>query len=372
MTLGKYPNLSLANAREVAAKKRKLLTQGIDPLLEHQQRISKQKAERERLQNEAQQKAATPTVNEVLDNYLSNLSANTARDARNLFENRYCHLRKAIGKLKISDVTTDQIDDILDCHIERGRNRVAGKLYAYSRSAFEKAKKTRSYKLREWVNPFHSVYKPENSDAKPRDRTLSESEILTLWPLLDQIHPSAGGVLKIALLTGQRIEQICKMRRQDLDLDSALWDVPSFLTKTGKRSGVGHVIPLTHMALEVIRAQPVVRSGWVFEGAHHDKAVTTSGVAGALRKLLAEKQAIPAFQPRDLRRTCTTHWSRLSISAEIRNRIQDHKIAGDVEGQHYNRFDYLEPKRNALERWQQELKRVLGTNEGNVIALRDM
>jgi hypothetical protein len=48
---------------------------------------------------------------------------------------------------------------------------------------------------------------------KVRSRFLTDTELLTLWPLLDNVY---GGVIKSALLTAQRFHKVSGMRRSDL------------------------------------------------------------------------------------------------------------------------------------------------------------
>jgi len=59
---------------------------------------------------------------------------------------------------------------------------------------------------------------------------------------------------------------------------------------------------------------------------------------------------MPAFTTRDLRRTFKTLCGQLSLSKEIRDRVQSHKVQ-DTSSQNYDRFDYADQKRQCLEAW---------------------
>ncbi|MBT6045924.1 MAG: hypothetical protein HOG49_03795, partial [Candidatus Scalindua sp.] len=97
---------------------------------------------------------------------------------------------------------------------------------------------------------------------------------------------------------------------------------------------------------------------FVFPGMKAHKPLSMSGISNPLQKLLKTSDIEP-FTARDLRRTFTTHLSRIDVLAEIRNRIQNHAIAGDVESKHYNRFDYANQKKSALEKWEREMKHIV-------------
>jgi integrase len=63
--------------------------------------------------------------------------------------------------------------------------------------------------------------------------------------------------------------------------------------------------------------------------------------------------------PHGLRRTATTHLARLQVLPFIRNRITAHTGAGDTIQQIYDRYDYFEEKLAALEKWANEIQRLI-------------
>ena len=73
---------------------------------------------------------------------------------------------------------------------------------------------------------------------------------------------------------------------------------------------------------------------------------------------LRTRHGIEPFTPRDLRRTCTTHWARIEIQPSVRFQLQNRAL-GDVESRHYNLYDGLPEKRAALEKWERELQRIV-------------
>ena len=73
---------------------------------------------------------------------------------------------------------------------------------------------------------------------------------------------------------------------------------------------------------------------------------------------LGARHALDSFTPRDLRRTCTTHWARIGIQPSVRFLLQNRAV-NDIEETHYNLYDGLPEKRRALEGWEHELRRLL-------------
>jgi len=58
----------------------------------------------------------------------------------------------------------------------------------------------------------------------------------------------------------------------------------------------------------------------------------------------------PVFTLRDLRRTIKTRMGELGINKSIRDIIQNHAL-NDVSSKHYDRWDYMPEKQEALEKW---------------------
>jgi hypothetical protein len=64
------------------------------------------------------------------------------------------------------------------------------------------------------------------------------------------------------------------------------------------------------------------------------------------------------WTPKDLRRTVKTRMGEIGIPKSIRDRVQNHALV-DISTKHYDRYDYLPEKREALETWCARLTRGL-------------
>jgi hypothetical protein len=78
------------------------------------------------------------------------------------------------------------------------------------------------------------------------------------------------------------------------------------------------------------------------------------------------------FIPRDIRRTVKSRMGELGLSKEIRDRLHNHALH-DVSSKHYDRYDYLPQKKQAMDSWTEWLINTIENNEQppNVIALRN-
>jgi integrase len=85
---------------------------------------------------------------------------------------------------------------------------------------------------------------------------------------------------------------------------------------------------------------------------HLDPKQLTRSVAKCQDRF--QKQSIEPFTLHDLRRTCRTSLARLKI--EIAERVLNH-VQERIPGT-YDRHDYLDEKRGALEKWAAYLERL--------------
>ena len=83
-----------------------------------------------------------------------------------------------------------------------------------------------------------------------------------------------------------------------------------------------------------------------------------------------EKKGVPSFQQRDLRRTVETMLQRLGIDKEVRAHLLSHGRTKGVQAKHYERYDFLAEKRQALEKWVRHLNRVITGQSAKVLSLR--
>ena len=177
---------------------------------------------------------------------------------------------------------------------------------------------------------------------KPRERTLSDDEIVEFWTGCEKQAYPFGKLFQLLLITGQRREEVAGMRWSQIDLVENVWSLPAHSTKMGRE----HLVPLSPMAVDLLNTLPRFDDcDFVFPSRNsNDRHV--SGYSKAKVKIC---QLETDWRLHDLRRTVRTNLSRLEIDYIICNKVLGH-IDGSVEGS-YDVHDYLRQKRAALEKW---------------------
>jgi integrase len=110
-------------------------------------------------------------------------------------------------------------------------------------------------------------------------------------------------------------------------------------------------VALSRQALALLRGQDQSRE-LIFGTA------TDTGVQAWLRRWCERERISPAFRPHDLRRTCATRLNTLGVLPHIAEKILNHTMQGVMAV--YNRADYEAERIEAMQRWGDELDRILG------------
>jgi integrase len=350
----------------LAAKARRLIREGIDPQVQRDQ--LRQEQERLRLEHEEtlRREAATGTLDELFEWHIQRLKANGRMYWREVERGYKANIRPVVGgTTKARDVTEEGVVQILARLKDRDALVYANRVRSYLHAAFEAGRRhdldpNRLDTVRFYIahNPVANVPRPQKNE-KPCDRTLDRHEIRTLWRLLvvSRMSYATQSMIKLALLTGQRIKEILGMRWDEIDMDQRIWILPNSRTKPRRE----HTVPLTPTAMIIIKRMQRYPDTDIYLfpklGDRH-APMALSSVSRAINRLCSTTEALAKFTPRDIRRTVKTLMGDLGISKETRDRIQNHAL-NDVSTRHYDRYDYLKEKRTALEAWDRHLMGML-------------
>src|SRR6266511_184217 len=199
-------------------------------------------------------------------------------------------------------------------------------------------------------NPIDGMKGPPIS--KPRTRVLTDDELRTLWSRLDRVPVQCQTVIKLCLVTGQRVGEVAGMSQGELDLKRRVWNIPASRTKNGHP----HQVPLSAMALEIIG-----QGGW---------SVSRKYVSNTIHDY-QDHFGIAQWTAHDLRRTALTRIAELGVAPIVLGHIANHRTttkAGITLGV-YVQHQYEQEKREALELWADRLQGII-SGGAEVVAMR--
>lgn len=350
--------LSLARSR--AAELRLNVQKGNDPARDKEE--ARLQRERER-----QQAAKEATFAKLSERYLAEHAVHkrSGRADERRIKN---YVLPKWSTRKVKDITRADVDELVSPIAAAGMKAEANHRLALVRKMF-------SFAVDRGIIDTHPCLrmKAPGGPIAPRDRALTTPrEIKILWRITSggrwsRIVPDAEArALRLMLLTACRPSEAAEVPWSEIDTTHALWILPASRSKN-KRA---HIIPLVSGAVSLV-VTPQERVGeYVFPG-QRSPHITENRLAGALRKACARlaRLGLQPFTPHDLRRTVETGLAALKVPKEHRDRVLNH-VDASVGGKHYNKYDYLDEKRDALQRWERRLESILQEKESVVVPMR--
>lgn len=366
ITLGKFPGLSLSAAREKVQKLKVEITDGKDPQAEKVRR----KRERE----------VTPiTLKDVIAEYKNRHLPTLKESTRENYKNRIKHILKGEGtKTKtqkrgldpaqpIKEITRYQVIDFLD-DIAMTAPVQAQRIQAILSGVFKFAI-NRGWVAENLAANINLSGKRIDRDKKWQNKPFSNEEIEMLWYAFSGYSEPTGSFFKMLLILGQRNAETRKTKWADIDFTNQLWTIPPENTK----NGLEHVIPLTPLALEVLDDMKEMNGDKTFVFA--SPAIPGRPIGGsqkAAQRIRERNKILDEFNIHSLRTTVATRMAGLGVPPQVLSKILNHKKPGEgsIITAIYDRYNYEDEKRKALNKWSNELDRILfGNNKTSIIKL---
>jgi integrase len=224
-TLGRYPQTTLAKARERAVKVRARIAAGEDP----NRRNAVDHAGR--------------TIRDLFEDYMQRHVRPNLRTAEAVERRFSKNVLPEIGSVKIREFHRSDLVWILDKIVDRGAPVEANRVFEDARAMIRWAI-GRGYLDYDPISMMKRPTKP-----KSRNRILTYAELTTLWSGFDTAPMSFNTmtILKLAIVTGQRIGEIAGAAIEEFDFDERVWRIP----ETRVKNRMQHDVPLTALGSDI-------------------------------------------------------------------------------------------------------------------------
>jgi integrase len=345
--IGEYPAISLAHARERAAKLRAEVREGRDPIAESRKVEADHAA------------AAALTVSAVLDRYsalhLAQLKDGAAR-GRALGGSLKRHLRRPVSELTRADLQA--AIDAKAATAPIAANRLKAAL-----SHFANWSRKRGYIVEAIGADLDKAAK-----ERPRERVLSDDELGAIWKASFLLEPPYGAFVRVLALTAQRLSDVADMEPQELEGER--WAIPGARVKN-ERPHIVHLTAPARVEIEVLREYPRPSESpqLVFVSDLGRRLTSFSRMKANLDRLCG----VADWRLHDLRTAFATHVCDAGIPENIADRVLNHAASASrasVVARTYQRSEFLPQRTAALERWAEILLRAAGeAGTGKVVDL---
>ena len=265
-SLGSYPDVGLAMARDRATEARKLLVQGIHPL------------EHKKTQQAAKKAEQLDTFGAVTQAWIDANAKSWKPYTHSqvlAFMGRYVIDNKALATTPIKKIQAKDIRNLLQSIAQRtalssgerkkeGAVTVARLVRSWCGAVFEYAierdiaDSDPTYPLRNLTE----LKRPANSIKHNRKLTPAELRLLLVALKAFTGTRQTGIAIELLLLLFVRTGELRMARWEEFDFDKRQWRIPATRMKAGKP----HLVPIPDQAIELLREQQGISgtTGWVF------------------------------------------------------------------------------------------------------------
>jgi integrase len=350
LSLGAYPEISLAEARRRRDEARALLQSGRDPSLQR-------RTEKARLKL-----AAGNTFDANVKEWLTLQRGKLAEVTYHKAEWLLSFVLPVLGPKPITDITAPEILAVLRGIEARGTHETAhrvkqrvGQIFRYA-IATGRAERDPSSDLRGALSPVVTI---------SRAAVIDPSDVADLVRAIDgyQGQSTTKVALRLAPLVFARPGNLRAMEWSELDFEAAEWRIPAHKMKMREP----HVVPLAKQAVTMLRdLHPLTGYGrYVFPSLRTgSRPMSENTINAALRRLGYDKDMMTGHGFRAL---ASTRLNEMEWSPDVIERQLAHAERNKVRAA-YNRASYLAERRKMMQAWADYLDTLRAT-PSNVVSI---
>lgn len=329
LVLGRYPDLSLKDARQLRDESALLVTKGISP-------------------KKSKNKVTSVLFSDYSEQYLKEV---ILKDRKNPYNMVLClnnDIYPLIGNMPLDQIGIEDVRRVIWRKKEQGYDASANQVRGLLKRMFD-------YGMTLGLVPFNPVLAIPSRHvykAKPRDRYLTTNEIRTYYTTLlnSRIYRPRKLGLLLSLLTLVRKSELLKAKWEHIDFEQRLWLIP----ETKADSTTGHnremVVYMSDQVIEIFKELKIIAGDepYVFVGRKSGTHISHNAFNTAQKSALSLTD-IPDFTVHDLRRTASTHLNEQGFHSDAIEVCLNHTMRG-VRGV-YNKAKYEKERISMLQKW---------------------
>jgi len=359
LSFGKYPDVTLGEARDLRANARSLLAKGIDP------QTSKAQTDR------SKKDEALATLESVAAAWLEVKKHRVSLDhAGDIWRSLELHVFPGLGKLPTSSVTAPLAIEALRPLAAKG--------------SLEQVKRVcqRLNEIMVWAtntgviihNPLAGISAAFKLPEKCNQPTLPPSELPSLMSAVQNanIKITTRSLILWQLHTMTRPSEAAGARWDEINMQEALWCIPAERMKKRR----DHTVPLTSQVMKILEHMSLIRgrSEFIFPS---DRSIKKSYNPQSANMALKRMGFHGKLVSHGLRALASTTLNEAGFDADIIEAALAHVDSNTVRAA-YNRAQYLERRRVMMDWWSERIETAAITgslspvNFGNIRKISQM
>lgn len=332
LSLGSYPALTLAAARQMRDQYLTLLAQGIDPQ-KQQEEVSEQR-----------QIELDSIFSVVAGRWFLLKSKSVTEDyAKDIWRSLEKDIFPSIGEIPVQALKARTIIEALEPIKARGALETVRRLVQRINEIMIYAVNTGLID----ANPASGVGMAFEKPKKQNMPTLRPEELPKLMRslVMSNLSVATRCLIEWQLLTLVRPAEASKTQWAEIDFDLKLWVIPADRMKAKRE----HVVPLSKQALEILEVMRPISANrqYVFPSRNDPKQPMNSQTANAALKRIGYGGKLVAH---GLRSIASTALNEANFNPDVIESALAHSDKNEVR-RAYNRSTYLEQRKDMMNWW---------------------
>ncbi|HHH0825628.1 TPA: integrase domain-containing protein [Yersinia enterocolitica] len=337
VSLGAYPALSLADARQIRDDKLALLARGIDP------------QEKEEQQAEKRQIAQESIFLNVAQKWLSLKKTHVSQDhSKDIWRSIEKDILPSIGNIPVQDIKARTLIQTLEPIKARGALETVRRLV-------QRINEIMIYAVNIGLidaNPASGIGNAFERPKKQHMPTIKPEELPKLMRTIAMSNLSLPTrcLLEWQLLTLIRPAEASATAWSEIDIDKREWCIPAERMKAKRE----HIVPLSDQALEILEIMRPISANreYVFSSRNDPRKPMNSQTANAALKRIGYGGKLVAH---GLRSIASTAMNEAGFNADVIEAALAHSDKNEVR-RAYNRSTYLSQRCDLMEWWGKQIK----------------
>lgn len=358
LAFGKYPAVSLKEARLKREEAQKLIASGIDPRADKAEKIQQEKSRTEH--------TFEKVARDWHKNRLSGWKENTAKDIINRLEK---DIFPEIGHVPIAEVTHKQLIDTLRKIEDRGAFEIAKRLKANVARIFSYAIQ---YGItdRNIANDLIDILKPA---PKGHFAAITPDELPEFVRALDQnkarLYITTRIAIQLMMLTFIRTSELIEAEWSEIDLDKKTWIIPWQRMKMGKKKinpdMTNHRIDLSRQAVELLNELKTLTGNnqYLFPNQRVPRKPMSNGAILMALKRMGYHGRMTGHGFRSL---AASTLEEMGYRREVIDRQLAHKQTNKIQAAYF-RADFVKERRKMMQDWADHIDSL---RTGKIIPLK--
>lgn len=343
LSLGSYPEISLAQARKARDAAKELLAKSIDPQ-EHRDEHNRKK----------EQEHAN-TLKHIASQWLEVKKASISTDhANDTWRSLELHIFPSLGSLPIHKISAVKSIDVLKPIAAKGSLETVKRLC-------QRLNEIMIYAVNTGIihaNPLAGISKAFQSPAKQHLPTIKPEQLPELMHAIANasIKRTTRCLIEWQLHTMVRPSEAAGTRWEEIDLENRLWTIPAERMKKKKQ----HVVPLTDQSIALLETMKPISSNreYVFPADRNPRTHANSSTANVALKRMGYGGQLVSHGFRAL---ASTTLNEQGFDFDVIEAALAHTGKDEVRNA-YNRANYIERRKPIMQWWSNHIDQAATGN----------